>query len=106
MRKIDFEYIRYQVQIGNYEISIHAFERMRRRGITLDDMENAIINGDIIERDSGAEPFPKCIFWGFTLIKGESIHVVCSITPQSRVVTVYFPEEDQWSHGRFRRRRK
>ena len=106
MGKIDFEDIRHQVQIGNYEISVHAFERMRRRGISLNDVENAIIEGDIIERDSDANPFPKCIFWGFTLIKGESIHVVCSITPHSRVVTVYFPEEDQWSRGRFRRRRK
>ena len=106
MTKIDFEDIRNQVQIGNYEISVHAFERMRRRGITLDDVENAIVNGDIIERDSDAKPFPKCIFWGFTLRKGESIHVICSISSHSRVVTVYFPDEDQWSRGRFRRREK
>jgi hypothetical protein len=104
MAKIDFENIRAKVQAGDYEISIHAFERMRRRGITLGDLENAIINGDIIERDSKSKPFPKCIFWGFTLLKGESIHVVCSLTPDSRVATVYFPDEDKWSRDRFRRR--
>ena len=106
MAKIDFDDIRIHIQAGNYEISVHAFERMRRRGISLSDVENAIINGDLIEKDSDAKPFPKCIFWGFTLLKGESIHVVCSITSHSRVVTVYFPDEDQWSRGRFRRRKK
>ncbi len=104
MTKVDFDVIRTQVQAGDYEISVHAFERMRRRGITLDDLENAIIHGDIIERDPQAKPFPKCIFWGFTILKGESIHIVCSITPRSRVVTVYFPDEDEWAQDRFRRR--
>jgi hypothetical protein len=104
MAKVDFELIRTKVQAGDYEISVHAFERMRQRRISLDDLENVIINGDIIERDSRAKPFPKCIFWGFTLLKGDSIHVVCSVTPRSRVVTVYFPDEDEWSQDRFRRR--
>ena len=104
MAKIDFEAIRTQVQSGNYEISVHAFERMRQRSIAIDDLENAIIHGDIIDQDLQAKPFPKCIFWGFTLLKGESIHVVCSITPQSRIVTVYFPDEDEWAQDRFRRR--
>ncbi len=104
MPNVNFEIIREKVQAGEYEISVHAMERMRRRGITLDDLENAIINGEIVERDTSAQPFPKCIFWGFTVLKGESIHVVCSITPQSKVVTVYFPDEDEWAQDRFRRR--
>jgi len=104
MAQVDFEVIRTQVQAGDYEISVHAFERMRQRSITMADLENAIIHGDIIERDPQAKPFPKCIFWGFTILKGESIHIVCSITPKSRVVTVYFPDEDEWAQDRFRRR--
>lgn len=104
MSKIDFAQIRTKVQSGDYEISSHAFERMRQRGITLDDLENVIIHGTIIEADDDAKPFPKCIFWGFTVDKGESIHVVCSVTPRSKVVTVYFPDEDQWAGDRIRRR--
>ena len=104
MAKVNFESIRAKVEAGEYEISLHAFERMRRRGISLEDVENAIVHGDIIEKDIRAKPFPKCIFWGFTVLKGESIHVVCSITPQSQIVTVYFPDEDKWSWDRFRRR--
>jgi len=104
MAQVNFDIIRDKVRAGDYEISAHATERMRRRGITLDDIENVIINGEIIEQDPLARPFPKCIFWGFSAVKGESIHVVCSITPKSKVVTVYFPDEDEWSQDRFRRR--
>lgn len=104
MSKFDFEDIRIKVQAGDYEISLHAFQRMRQRGISLADVENAIVSGEIIERDQNATPFPKCIFWGFTVLKGESIHVVCSLTPQSKVVTIYFPDEDKWARDRFRKR--
>jgi hypothetical protein len=104
MPKVDFEEIRSKVQSGDYEISVHAFERMRQRGISLEDVENVIIDGEIIERNVDAQPFPKCIFWGFTRLKGESLHVVCSLTPHSKIVTVYFPDEEQWARDRFRRR--
>jgi hypothetical protein len=104
MTKVDFDLTREKVRQGDYEISVHAFQRMRQRGITLADLENAILYGEIIERDPLAKPFPKCIFLGDTVIKGEAIHVVCAITPQSKVVTVYFPDEDEWAQDRFRRR--
>jgi hypothetical protein len=77
---------------------------MRQRGITFDDLEHVVLNGEIIERDPHSKPFPKCIFWGFTVLKGEAIHIVCSIAPQSRIVTIYFPDEDEWARDRFRRR--
>lgn len=104
MPSVDFEQIRSAVESGDYEISVHAFERMRRRGISVNELEEVILHGEIIERDRDARPFPKCIFWGFTMLKGESIHVVCSITPQSRIVTVYYPDEDKWARDRIRRR--
>lgn len=104
MPNVDFEQVRKAMRSGDYEISQHAFEPMRKRGITIDDLEEVILHGEIIERDQRAQPYPKCIFWGFTTLKGESIHVVCSITPQSRIVTVYFPDEDTWARDRIRRR--
>lgn len=104
MPTVDFESIRIHIRNGDYEVSVHAFQRMRQRGIRLQDVEHAILHGEIIERDAQAIPFPKCIFWGFTEEKGESIHVVCSVTPQSKIVTIYFPDEDKWARDRIRRR--
>ena len=54
MPNIDFEQIRRQVQLGDYEISLHALERMRKRDITIDELEGAIIHGEIVERDPQA----------------------------------------------------
>lgn len=104
MPDVDFEAIRATIRRGDYEVSAHAYQRMRQRGILLRDVENAILEGEIIERDEKATPFPKCIFWGFTEQKGESIHVVCSVAPHSKNVTIYFPDEDKWARDRIRRR--
>ena len=104
MRRVDFESIRIHIRNGDYEVSVHAFQKMRQHGKNLGDVENAILYGDIIERDDKATPFLKCIFWGFTKQKGESIHVVCSLTPQSKIVAIYFPDEDKWARDRIRKR--
>lgn len=105
MTNIDFETIRQKVHEGNYEISVHASKRLRQRNISLMDLEQVILKGEIIERDPQAKPYPKCIFLGYTELKGEALHVVCSLTSQAMIVTVYFPEEDRWSQDRIRRKK-
>jgi len=104
--KVDFELIRQKVKDADYEISVHASKRLRQRGLTLADLEHIILTGKIIERSPKARPFPKCIFLGFTLLKGEALHVVCSLAPHTLIVTVYFPEEDKWARDQFRRKPK
>ena len=103
MAALDFNVIREKVRAGDYEISVHATRRLRRRQLTIADLEHAIIYGEIIEHDPTARPFPKCIFLGQDAVKGEMLHVVCSLTPQALIVTVYFPDEDIWSKDRYRR---
>ena len=103
MSEVDFGAIREKIRIGDYRVSIHATKRLRSRGLTIDDLEHAILYGQIIERDFDASPFPKCIFVGEDALKGEMIHVVCSLTPETLIVTVYFPDEDIWSKDRYRR---
>jgi len=71
--------------------------------LTIADLEHAILFGEIIERDAEASPHPKCIFLGEDALKGEAIHVVCSLNPDALIVTVYFPEEDRWSKDKYRR---
>jgi len=102
MQRIDFEIIRQKIDQGDYEISVHASKRLRQRGISLVELEHVVRTGEIIERDEHAKPYPKCIFLGYTGSKGEALHVVCSVTPQATVVTVYFPDEDRWAQDRIR----
>lgn len=103
MEKTDFEQIRQKVQAGDYQISVHAAKRLRSRHLRVADIENAILHGTIIERDLNAWPNPKCIFLGEDALKGEALHVVCSLTPDTLIVTVYFPDEDVWSKDRYRK---
>jgi hypothetical protein len=104
MAKTDFEIIRQRIAESSYEISVHASKRLRQRQISLVELEQVIISGEIIESDPRAKPYPKCIFLGYIEPKGEALHVVCSLTPQAMIVTVYFPGEDRWAQDRIRRR--
>ena len=103
MINVDFDIIREKVKAGDYQISVHATQRLRSRQLTIADLEHAIIHGAIIERDPDARPYPKCIFLGEDATKGESLHVICSLTPDALIVTIYFPDEDIWSKDRYRR---
>jgi len=103
MPKIEFENIREKVRAGDYYVSVHATRQLRKRQLTISDIENVILYGKIIVRDPGAQPNPKCIFLGEDTLKGEVLHVVCSLDPDVRIVTVYFPDEDLWSKDRYRR---
>ncbi len=99
----DFELIREKVRQGDYYLSVHATRQIRRRQLSIGDVEHAVIYGEIIMRDPDAHPNPKCIFLGEDLEKGESLHVVCALDPDVSVVTVYFPDEDLWSKDRYRK---
>jgi len=101
--KIDFDLIRERVKSGDYQISVHAAKRLRSRQLAIADLEHAIIYGKIIMRNPKAKPYPKCIFLGEDLIKGESLHVVCSLNPQVMLVTVYFPDEESWSRDEYKK---
>jgi hypothetical protein len=76
MQRINFEVIRQKINQGDYDISVHASKRLRQRGISLVELEHVVRSGEIIERDEGAQPYPKCIFLGYTESKGEALHVV------------------------------
>jgi len=68
------------------------------RGITIADIEHALLNGEVIERHSDAKPYPGCLVLGW-LASGDPIHVVCArgaAEPALRIVTVYEPDNAQW----------
>ena len=103
MPKADFDSIREKVKAKDYKISEHAFKRLKSRQLKIPDLENAIVHGEIVDREPNAKPYPKCIFLGPDSMKGEDIHIVCSLTPKVVIVTVYFPDETVWSKSRHRR---
>jgi len=83
----------------------HMLERMFRRGISMDDVASALINGEIIEQYPTDYPFPSCLVLGHSKV-GKILHIVCgSSGAELWLITVYIPNPADWSED-FRQRRK
>jgi hypothetical protein len=82
----------------------HILERMFRRGIYMDDVISALINGEIIEQYPTDYPFPSCLVLGHTK-SGKVLHIVCgSNGAELWLITAYTPSPADWSED-FRQRR-
>ena len=68
------------IRIGNYRLTIHAFERCVERDISLEEAEYVILNGEIIEEYPGDKYGPSCLIYGVTK-EGGILHVQCSLNP-------------------------
>ena len=82
----------------------HILERIFQRGIYIDDVINALTNGEIIEEYTSDYPFPSCLVLGHTTT-GKPLHVVCgSNGTELWLITTYFPNSMEWSED-FKHRR-
>jgi len=77
-------------------ITKHARARLSERGITFEDLKNAIITGEIIEQYEEDKPFPSCLLIGITE-QNKHIHVVASSNDEwLYIITAYHPNEKGW----------
>ncbi len=79
---------------GKIEWTSHVQQRILQRGITRQNVKDAIMYGEIIEKYPDDYPFPSC------LILGENhLHVVCGIGAGILwIITAYYPSEDKWEN--------
>lgn len=81
----------------NIIVSLHGQLRLNERNISVDDIMNAIDNGEIIEQYPKDFPFPSCLILGISL-QNTYIHVVVSINAgKIYLITAYVPNPDKWS---------
>lgn len=92
---MDITLIRSKIQKEEYELTLHAIKRKTERKILTEDIEQAILNGEIIEEYSEDRPFPSCLIAGIT-DKNRPIHIVCAIAELVKIITVYVPGEHEW----------
>lgn len=91
-------FIRSHVRAKRYRLTKHATIVRIERGITIAEIEQALLNGEIIERYPDAQPYPSCLVLGW-LASGDPLHIVCSrgdVEPALRIVTLYEPEDALW----------
>lgn len=77
----------------------HSRKRCAERGITLDDIEKAIMTGKIIETYADDKPFPSCLICGIDKER-LYIHVVLSSDKQFiYIITSYHPDNNKWTES-------
>lgn len=75
----------------DYEITLHAIEEMYEDELTIDDVEYAILSGEILERQRNiVSGEPKFRIHGES-VAAEEMEVIAKISPTGRlvVITVY-----------------
>lgn len=100
---MDIHLIREAVNQGDWSFTEHAVRQMRDRQIKVDEVQQAILSGEIIEKYPDDKYSPSCLVYGQTVAQ-KRLHVVCSLPPFVRIVTVYEPNQEEWID--YRRRKK
>lgn len=101
---MNIELIRRLCEAKALQWTNHVMIRLLQRGISTNDVEYAIIHGEIIEQYPDDYPYPSCLVLGAT-IAGKHLHVVCGATNERLwLITAYYPNPDEWSPD-FKRRK-
>lgn len=81
-----------------FEFSKHAVDQTILRGISVQEIREAIASGRIIEDYPADKYGPSCLILGLTAA-GRPLHIQCSYPsrPLVKVITVYEPAPASWS---------
>ncbi len=94
--------IRDRILGSKYRISDHAVKQMIKRSITRLEIEEAVINGEIIEEYPDDKYSPSCLIYGRTKTE-KDLHVQLSLPPLIIVITTYDPDPEEWINCKIRR---
>jgi len=101
---LDIEEIRTKIFGGHFEFSQHAVEQSIIREISVQELREAVVAGEIIEDYPNDKHGPSCLIFGFTASR-RPLHIQCTYPsrPLVKIITLYEP--DQWHWVDFRTRR-
>lgn len=82
--------------IDNFNVTKHMTERFKERNIKLKQVQNALLNGEIIEQYPNDYPFPSCLVLNISAIE-VPIHVCVGLGDDKLwIITAYYPDTDEW----------
>ena len=98
------EGIQAKVAAGEFEFSRHAVDQSLRRQISVREVREAIVSGQVIEDYPNDKYGPSCLLLGFTQ-NLRPLHLQCSYPerPLVKVITVYEPDPNRWIDLKARR---
>ena len=98
------ETVREQLVSARYTLSRHALQRVAVRNISKDEICEAGANAEMIEYYPDDKYSPSALLLGFTR-SGRPLHLQVSLleTNETKIITIYPPDEDKWVDYRTRR---
>ena len=90
------ESLRALARSESVRVTVHAHQEMVEEGITMDDVLEAVANGDVIE-DYPTHRRGACCLVGGTSRAGRPLHIVCTTAqPVLVIITAYEPKPPRW----------
>ena len=96
--------LRQKIGSNQFEFTKHALDQTLLRHINVQEIREAVANGEVIEDYPEDKYGPSCLVFGRTET-GKSIHVQCSHPSRGivKIITVYEPDPEQWVDYKVRR---
>jgi Domain of unknown function (DUF4258) len=91
MPRAAIEKIRESVRARRYDVTIHAIEEMAEDGLTIEDVEHAVLNGHLTRTEKDDPRGNKSVVEGHALDRTTRVGVVGRFTENDRflIITVY-----------------
>jgi hypothetical protein len=98
------EELRLKIKENQFEYSRHAVDQSILRGISVEELREAVRTGQVIEDYPDDKYGPTLLLLGFTPA-GRPLHIQCSYPtrPLVKIVTLYQPDAAIWADYRTRR---
>ncbi len=96
--------IRAKIAGDQFEFSRHAVDQSIQRGISVQEVREALAAAVVIEDYPGDKYGPSCLLLGFT-DAGSPLHIQTRdpSRPLVKIITLYEPDPDQWIDLRTRK---
>ena len=106
MEKLNINIIKQLIKNQKIRWTNHVMIRLLQRNITQNDVENALLNGEIIEEYEDSYPYPSCLVYGINL-NDKVLHIVCGSNGEELwIITAYYPDNIEWERDLKTRKEK
>jgi len=97
--------LRSKIAANQFEFTRHALDQSILRGITIQELREAMENGEVIEDYPEDKYGPSCLVFGMTG-SNRPIHIQCSYPSREivKIITLYQPDPEQWTDYKERRK--
>lgn len=100
---MDVELLKQGILRKTYRLTFHVIKRCDQRGITIDNIEQVILQGEIIEEYPDDKPYPSCLITG-KVRNDMPLYVVCAYGEQMvHIITAHWLDPKKWLNPKTRR---